>query len=86
MTIPNMQRTPTRTSPDPFSQRYLIGAPLRWSEKSIQAMKDKSPFCMKEAPGGGIHIELQYEKDGGELKPTLLTPEQLLAMLLVNLK
>ncbi len=41
---------------------------------------------MKEAPGGGIHIELQYEKDDGELKPTVLTPEQLLAMLLVNLK
>jgi len=44
------------------------------------------PFKVVKAPDGGILVNLMYEKDGSEGEFKAFTPEQLLAMLFVNLK
>eukprot|EP00285_Hemiselmis_virescens_P017845 CAMPEP_0173379466 /NCGR_PEP_ID=MMETSP1356-20130122/2399_1 /TAXON_ID=77927 ORGANISM="Hemiselmis virescens, Strain PCC157" /NCGR_SAMPLE_ID=MMETSP1356 /ASSEMBLY_ACC=CAM_ASM_000847 /LENGTH=841 /DNA_ID=CAMNT_0014332803 /DNA_START=62 /DNA_END=2587 /DNA_ORIENTATION=- len=64
--------------------KTLIGR--RWAEEEVQALAKTLPWTLKEGPNGGILVTLNYEKEGEECVPTDFTPEQLLAMLLVNLK
>ena len=44
------------------------------------------PFRVTRSADGGILVNLDYEKDGSEMEQKSFTPEQLLAMLFVNLK
>ena len=53
----------------------------------MQKIVKSSPYPIKEGPNGGILVTLNYEKDGSEsATPCDYTPEQILPMLLVNLK
>ena len=67
-----------------FELKRLVGR--RWAEADVQQDIKTFPFKVTEAPDGGLHINLNYEKDGGECEMKAFTPEQLLAMLFVNLK
>uniref|UniRef100_A0A7S0YHN0 Uncharacterized protein n=1 Tax=Hemiselmis tepida TaxID=464990 RepID=A0A7S0YHN0_9CRYP len=64
--------------------KTLIGR--KWSEESVQQLAKTLPWELKEGPNGGILISLMYEKEGEECKKTDFTPEQILAMLLVNIR
>lgn len=64
--------------------KRLIGR--KYAEKDLQEDLKHFPFTVVEAPDGGILIELMYEKDGGDCEPRQFTTEQLLAMLLINLR
>lgn len=59
--------------------KRLIGK--KFADPAVQRDLLSLPFTVVEAPGGGCHCEVQYLD-----KPTLLSPEQLLAMLLVDLR
>ena len=67
-----------------FELKRLIGR--RWDETDLQEDAAGFPFKLVKAPDGGILINLMYEKDGSECDFKAFTPEQLLAMLFVNLK
>mmetsp|Transcript_62527 Transcript_62527/g.129902 ORF Transcript_62527/g.129902 Transcript_62527/m.129902 type:complete len:847 (+) Transcript_62527:111-2651(+) len=64
--------------------KRLIGR--RWNDETLQADLKRAPFSATEGPDGGILINLMYEKEGGELQMHSFTPEQLVGMLLVDLK
>eukprot|EP00290_Baffinella_frigidus_P015828 CAMPEP_0180215816 /NCGR_PEP_ID=MMETSP0987-20121128/15773_1 /TAXON_ID=697907 /ORGANISM="non described non described, Strain CCMP2293" /LENGTH=843 /DNA_ID=CAMNT_0022174651 /DNA_START=55 /DNA_END=2586 /DNA_ORIENTATION=+ len=64
--------------------KRLIGR--RWAETDVQDDIKNAPYRITEAPDGGILINLPYEKDGQAVEVQGFTPEQLLAMLFVNLK
>jgi hypothetical protein len=78
----------------------------RFGEADLQQDLKNFPFTVVEGPGGGLLVELMYEKvwqvnsnemlrlpsmtvlrqDGGECETRQFTPEQLLAMLFINLR
>mmetsp|Transcript_42485 Transcript_42485/g.99740 ORF Transcript_42485/g.99740 Transcript_42485/m.99740 type:complete len:846 (+) Transcript_42485:150-2687(+) len=64
--------------------KRLIGR--RWADKDFQAELASAPFKMTEGPNGSVLINLMYEKEGSEPQMHQFTPEQLVGMLLVNLK
>ena len=85
----------------------LIVFPLvRFAEADLQQDLKNFPFTVVEGPGGGLLVELMYEKvweatfcemrdsrrwivvwqDGGDCETRQFTPEQLLAMLFINLR
>jgi heat shock 70kDa protein 4 len=67
-----------------FELKRLIGR--RWDDADLQEDLKLFPFKVTKAPDGGILINLMYEKDGLECELKAFTPEQILGMLLVNLK
>jgi len=67
-----------------FELKRLIGR--RFDEADLQEDLKTFPFKVAKAPDGGVLVNLMYEKDGGECELKSFTPEQLLAMLFVNLK
>jgi len=64
--------------------KRLIGR--KFAEADLQQDLKNFPFTVVEGPGGGILVELMYEKDGGDSETRQFTPEQLLAMLFINLR
>jgi len=64
--------------------KRLIGR--KFGEADLQQDLKNFPFTVVEGPGGGLLVELMYEKDGGECETRQFTPEQLLAMLFINLR
>jgi len=64
--------------------KRLIGR--RWGEEDLQADLAHAPYKVTEGPDGSLYINLMYEKEGGESQMHQFTPEQLVGMLLVNLK
>jgi len=67
-----------------FELKRLIGR--RFDEADLQEDLKTLPFKVAKAEDGGLLVNLMYEKDGGECELKAFTPEQLLAMLFVNLK
>ena len=63
----------------PFEVKRLLGR--RWADPQLQRDLARLPFKVTEAPGGGVLVHVRYN---GEERA--FAPEQLLAMVIVDLK